>query len=54
MENLKFDFSEIRSATSNFANDNKLGEGGFGEVFKVVLVLSYIFQWNHVSISQTL
>ncbi|XP_074307576.1 cysteine-rich receptor-like protein kinase 25 isoform X3 [Silene latifolia] len=34
VENLKFDFSVIRSATNNFSNDKKLGEGGFGEVFK--------------------
>jgi len=25
----------IRAATNNFSDDNKLGEGGFGEVFKV-------------------
>uniref|UniRef100_A0A453MKG9 Protein kinase domain-containing protein n=1 Tax=Aegilops tauschii subsp. strangulata TaxID=200361 RepID=A0A453MKG9_AEGTS len=24
----------LRAATSNFSIDNKLGEGGFGEVFK--------------------
>ncbi|XP_074307584.1 cysteine-rich receptor-like protein kinase 25 [Silene latifolia] len=33
-ESLKFDFSTIRSATNNFSDCNKLGEGGFGEVFK--------------------
>lgn len=25
----------LAAATNNFAKDNKLGEGGFGEVFKV-------------------
>jgi hypothetical protein len=25
----------IRAATNNFSEENKLGEGGFGEVFKV-------------------
>ncbi|KAL9236685.1 hypothetical protein vseg_011323 [Gypsophila vaccaria] len=34
VEDLKFDFSVIRSATNSFSNDRKLGEGGFGEVFK--------------------
>ncbi|KAL9236684.1 hypothetical protein vseg_011322 [Gypsophila vaccaria] len=33
-ESLKFDFSTIRSATNSFSDCNKLGEGGFGEVFK--------------------
>ncbi|CAO2842803.1 unnamed protein product [Amaranthus hypochondriacus] len=34
MESLKFNFGKIRSATHNFSEDKKLGEGGFGEVFK--------------------
>ncbi|KAK9681668.1 hypothetical protein RND81_10G018900 [Saponaria officinalis] len=33
-ESLKFDISTIRSATNSFSDSNKLGEGGFGEVFK--------------------
>ena len=31
----------LRVATSNFSINNKLGEGGFGEVFKVCIVLWY-------------
>ncbi|KAH9624096.1 hypothetical protein KSS87_018310 [Heliosperma pusillum] len=31
---LQFDFNTIRQATHNFAAENKLGEGGFGEVYK--------------------
>jgi len=31
-----FDLSTIRSATKNFSLDNKLGEGGFGSVYKVM------------------
>jgi len=30
-----FDFSTIATATNNFADENKLGEGGFGRVHKV-------------------
>lgn len=30
-----FDLATVVCATCNFSNDNKLGEGGFGSVFKV-------------------
>ncbi|KAJ8545642.1 hypothetical protein K7X08_018225 [Anisodus acutangulus] len=33
-ESLQYDFSTIRAATSNFSNANKLGQGGFGPVYK--------------------
>ncbi|XP_042478336.1 cysteine-rich receptor-like protein kinase 8 isoform X4 [Macadamia integrifolia] len=33
-ESLQFDFSTVLTATDNFADVNKIGEGGFGEVFK--------------------
>ncbi|KAJ8773700.1 hypothetical protein K2173_006350 [Erythroxylum novogranatense] len=33
-ESLQFDFATIEAATDNFSDDNKLGAGGFGEVFK--------------------
>lgn len=32
----------IRAATQNFAEGNKLGEGGFGQVYKVIQVQTYI------------
>jgi len=32
-----FDFATIAIATSNFSGANKLGEGGFGPVYKVKL-----------------
>jgi hypothetical protein len=35
-----FDLSQVSGATSNFSSENKLGQGGFGPVYKVK---------NHVS-----
>ncbi|XP_031277415.1 cysteine-rich receptor-like protein kinase 10 [Pistacia vera] len=37
VESLQFDFGTIEAATKNFSTDNKLGEGGFGEVYKGIL-----------------
>ncbi|KAK2440109.1 G-type lectin S-receptor serine/threonine-protein kinase [Trifolium repens] len=33
-----FDFSAITKATNNFSNRNKLGQGGFGPVYKGIMV----------------
>lgn len=43
-ESLQFAFSTIRDATEDFPEKNKLGQGGFGAVYKVVkdiLLLTY-------------
>ncbi|KAK7269970.1 hypothetical protein RIF29_22797 [Crotalaria pallida] len=37
VESLRFDFSTIEAATNEFSQANKLGEGGFGEVYKGLL-----------------
>lgn len=37
VENLQFEFSTIEAATNNFSPDNKIGAGGFGDVYKGVL-----------------
>ncbi|KAJ1376486.1 Serine-threonine/tyrosine-protein kinase, catalytic domain [Sesbania bispinosa] len=37
VESLRFDFSTIEVATNKFSGANKLGEGGFGEVYKGLL-----------------
>ncbi|KAK3431829.1 hypothetical protein EUGRSUZ_E03785 [Eucalyptus grandis] len=34
MESLQFDLATIQTATNDFSPENKLGEGGFGEVFQ--------------------
>lgn len=34
-ESLQFDLATIEAATNKFSADYKLGEGGFGEVYKV-------------------
>ncbi|RXH92017.1 hypothetical protein DVH24_021040 [Malus domestica] len=35
-EALQFDFGSIRTATNNFSEENKLGRGGFGAVYRVM------------------
>ena len=34
-ESLQFDFDTIRVATNEFADCNKIGQGGFGAVYRV-------------------
>jgi hypothetical protein len=37
IESLFLDLSTLRIATDNFSENNKLGEGGFGVVYKVLI-----------------
>ncbi|EEF43949.1 ATP binding protein, putative [Ricinus communis] len=37
LESLQFDFGTVRAATNNFSEENKLGQGGFGVVYKGTL-----------------
>jgi hypothetical protein len=47
-----FSFSKITDATDNFSTESKLGEGGFGPVYKVPYVLhSRLF--TYLAISKT-
>jgi hypothetical protein len=39
IESLILDLSTLRAATDNFDESNKLGEGGFGVVYKVLIIL---------------
>ncbi|XP_045813115.1 cysteine-rich receptor-like protein kinase 7 [Trifolium pratense] len=38
LEPLQFQWSVIEAATNNFSNDNYIGKGGFGEVYKGILL----------------
>ena len=37
MESLLIGLRTLKVATKNFSNENKLGEGGFGPVYKVLI-----------------
>ena len=41
-----FDLESILVATDNFAEANKLGQGGFGPVYKVTVVLCNIISYR--------
>lgn len=45
IESLLIDLPTLRMATNDFAENNKLGEGGFGAVYKVGALL-----WHHILI----
>lgn len=42
-DSLIFDFNHVVVATDNFSLTNKLGEGGFGPVYKVSLLFTISF-----------
>ena len=40
-----FSYTTIKAATNNFSSENKLGEGGYGPVYKVSFDNPNIVQW---------
>ncbi|KAI4296551.1 hypothetical protein L6164_036500 [Bauhinia variegata] len=46
-----FDLSNIAEATNNFSPDNKLGQGGFGSVYKGILSNGLVIVVKRLSIS---
>lgn len=40
LESLQFSVRAIKVATENFADENKLGQGGSGTVYKVILLFN--------------
>ncbi|KAL9230724.1 hypothetical protein vseg_006039 [Gypsophila vaccaria] len=37
IESFRYNLTDIQAATSDFSNDNKIGQGGFGSVYKGIL-----------------
>ncbi|CAK8573777.1 unnamed protein product [Lathyrus sativus] len=37
LKGLQFEMTEIKTATNSFSHENKIGEGGFGQVYKGIL-----------------
>lgn len=49
-ESLQFDFNTIRVATDNFSDANKLGQGGFGAVYKVITICTWEVTYGFVKL----
>ncbi|KAJ6424587.1 hypothetical protein OIU84_025380 [Salix udensis] len=50
---VNYSFKELKSATKNFSEEYKLGEGGFGEVYKGVLQNERVVAVKKLAISQS-
>ena len=49
---MQFDFGTIEVATNKFSDDNKIGEGGFGKVYKVRRIKTHFLRCLVLKISK--